>query len=100
MELYLVITLFFIYLITAALSNKLFVKRLWTVAFISAFIITSIAIVLVRISQQDVMLQADNLNWYYILYLFSSLSAALGLINLWMYRGALWHLFFDENSKQ
>jgi len=92
MELYLLIALLFIYLITASMINKTLVYRIWTLAFIVSFIVTALAIAFLRISNQDVMMSADNLNWYYLLYLFGSLSVVLGLINLWMYRKPLWSL--------
>lgn len=45
MELYLLISLVFIYLITAAMVNKNVVHRIWTLAFIAAFAVTAVAIV-------------------------------------------------------
>src|SRR5574344_1187047 len=96
MELYLLIALLFIYLITAAMVNTLIVQKIWTLAFIFSFIITAISIVFLRFTQQDVMMSASNLNWYYLLYIFGSMSVVLGLINAWMYRKSLWKILFEN----
>lgn len=103
MELYLLITLLFIYLITAAMVNKDVVHRIWTLAFIAAFVVTAVAIGFLRVTNQDVMMSADNLNWYYLLYIFGSMSVVLGLINLWMYRRPLWQILSakdDSDTKE
>ncbi|HBO49609.1 MAG TPA: hypothetical protein DD619_02300 [Alphaproteobacteria bacterium] len=98
MELYLLIALIFIYLITAAMVNKNVVHRIWTLAFIAAFVVTAIAIGFLRVTNQDVMMSADNLNWYYLLYIFGSMSVVLGVINLWMYRRPLWQILRNDNE--
>lgn len=102
MEFYLIVTLFFIYLITAALSDKTMVRRIWTAAYIIAFLSASASLLLLRITRQDVMMQADTFNWYYVLYISGSLALVLGLVNAWMYRKALWHLFAptDDTDKE
>ena len=99
MELYLLISLIFIYLITAAMVNKNVVHRIWTLAFIVAFVVTALAIGFLRVTNQDVMMSADNLNWYYLLYIFGSMSVVLGVINLWMYRKPLWQILRNDNSE-
>ncbi len=98
MELYLFLALLFVYLLTALMVKKNVVHRIWTLAFIAAFAITAIAIASIRVSGQDVMMSASDLNWYYLLYLFGSLSVVLGLINLWMYRKAVWEMFFPKSD--
>lgn len=98
MELYLLIALIFIYLITAAMANKNVVHRIWTLAFIAAFVVTAIAIGFLRVTNQDVMMSADNLNWYYLLYIFGSMSVVLGVINLWMYRKPLLQILRDDED--
>lgn len=98
MELYLLIALIFIYLITAAMVNKNVVHRIWTLAFIAAFVVTTIAIGFLRVTNQDVMMSADNLNWYYLLYIFGSMSVVLGIINLWMYRRPLWQILRNDDE--
>lgn len=102
MELYLLIALLFVYLITAAMVDKRIVRRIWTLAFIAAFIVTAVSIAFLRVTNQDVMMSADNLNWYYLLYIFGSMSVVLGLINIWMYRGPLWDVVrpCDDESEE
>ena len=97
-EFYLIVTLFFIYLITVVLNNKQIVRRIWTAAFIVSFIAASVSLVLLRITRQDVMMQADTFNWYYILYIAGSLAFVLGLINAWMYRKSLLSLFYSTDD--
>lgn len=99
MELYLLISLIFIYLITTAMVNKNVVHRIWTLAFIAAFVVTAVAIGFLRVTNQDVMMSADNLNWYYLLYIFGSMSVVLGVINLWMYRRPLWQILRNDNAE-
>ena len=99
MELYLLISLIFIYIITALMVNKNVVHRIWTLAFIMAFILTAISIGFLRVSHQDVMMSADSLNWYYLLYIFGSMSVVLGVINLWMYRKSLWQILKQQNDE-
>lgn len=104
MELYLLIALLFIYLITATMVKKNIVHKIWTLAFIASFSVTAVAIGFLRVTNQDVMMSADNLNWYYLLYIFGSMSVVLGVINLWMYRKPLWSILQndddDENEKE
>ena len=78
--------------------NKNVVHRIWTLAFIMAFILTAISIGFLRVSHQDVMMSADSLNWYYLLYIFGSMSVVLGVINLWMYRKSLWQILKQQND--
>ena len=99
MELYLLISLIFIYIITALMVNKNVVHRIWTLAFIMAFILTAISIGFLRVSHQDVMMSADSLNWYYLLYIFGSMSVVLGVLNLWMYRKSLWQILKQQNDE-
>lgn len=81
--------------------NKNVVHRIWTLAFIAAFVVTAIAIGFLRVTNQDVMMSADNLNWYYLLYIFGSMSVVLGVINLWMYRKPLLQILRnDEDDKE
>lgn len=77
--------------------NKNVVHRIWTLAFITAFAVTAVAIGFLRVTNQDVMMSADNLNWYYLLYIFGSMSVVLGVINLWMYRKPLWQILHNDN---
>ena len=98
MEMYLLIALLFVYLMTALMVKPEIVRRIWTLSFIAAFGVTAVAIAFLRISNQNVMMSADNLNWYYMLYIFGSMSVVLGLINIWMYRKALWHIVYPAST--
>jgi len=92
MELYLFLALVLIYLMTAFMVKKVVLHKIWTLAFIVTFAITAISIGFIRVSGQDVMMSANELNWYYLLYLFGSLSVVLGIINVWMYRRGVWQI--------
>ena len=72
-------------------------KRIWMIAFILSFAATSVAIGFVKTTNQDVMMNVEELNWYYFLYLFGSMSVILGLINLWIYRKPLKQIFSSED---
>ena len=50
--------------------------------------------------RQDVMMNADQMNWYYILYLFGMISVVLGVFNLWIYRKALWQMLFSADDDE
>ena len=96
MELYLFLAMFLMYVLTAFMVQKRVLNRIWSLAFMLCFSITAVAIGFIRVSGQDVMMSANELNWYYMLYLFGSLSVVLGLINLWMYRKAVFRVFFSS----
>ena len=100
MELYLIIAFAVFYLITAFMLPQKLQRKIWTLAFIFSFVITSIAIAFVRLSRQDVMLDANQLNWYYILFLFGMISVALGIFNLWMYRKELWQILSSTSDDE
>ena len=100
MELYLFFAFFLFYIITAVFLKKNVQYKIWTSAFIISFIVTSIAIGFVRLSWQDVMMDANQINWYYILFLFGMVSVVLGLFNLWMYRKPLWHILFSSSDEE
>lgn len=102
MELYLFLAMFLIYVLTAFMVKPHVLNRIWSLAFVVCFAITAVAIAFIRISGQDVMMSANELNWYYLLYLFGSLSVVLGIINLWMYRAPIFRIFFstpDEDNE-
>ena len=73
-------------------------RQIWTLAFILAFVVTAVSIAFIRVSGQDVMMSANELNWYYLLYLFGSLSVVLGIINVWMYRRSIWKIMSASDS--
>ena len=98
MDLYLLMALFLIYLVTAVLVNNTLLRRIWLLALMSGVVLMSVAIILLKSSNEAVMLSGDNFNWYYLLYLFASMTVVLGLINVWMYRRELWHLLKYNSS--
>ena len=102
MELYLFFAFLLLYIITAFMLPQRLQYKIWTLAFIASFVVTSIAIGFVRLSRQDVMMDANQLNWYYILFLFGMISVALGVFNLWMYRKPLWQIIFatEEDNNE
>lgn len=100
MELYLFFAFLLFYLITAFMLKPQMREKIWTLAFIISFVMTSISIAFVRISQQDVMMNANQLNWYYFLYLFGMISVVLGVFNLWIYRKPLWQIMFGKPENQ
>ena len=83
----------------ALFVSKNVMHKIWTLAFIATFVITAVSIAFLRVNNQDVMMSASELNWYYILYLFGSLSIVLGLINVWMYRKPLVDMFLEHDSE-
>ncbi|MBR2273703.1 MAG: hypothetical protein IJ864_02590 [Alphaproteobacteria bacterium] len=97
MEIYLLITLAFIYFLTVILLPQKRQRQIWTTAYIVSFIITAISIGYIKIYADETLMKVGELNWYYILYIFGSISIILGLINLWMYKSGLINLF--RNSK-
>ncbi len=98
MELYLFFAFLLFYLITAFLLEERTREKIWTIAFIISFAVTSVAIVFIRASSQDVMMNAEQLNWYYFLYLFGMISVVLGIFNLWMYRKQLWSILYGDKN--
>lgn len=98
MEVFLFIALFFIYVLTAFTVPLKIVKRVWILAYAIAFLVTAISIMFISTSKQTVLMQESEMNWYYFLYLFGSMSVILGLINIWIYRKELLLIFSsDEN---
>ena len=92
MEIYILLALIFMYIITIVIEDDLLIKRIWTLALIMSFVLMGISLIALKLNGEDVMLSAGQFNWYYFLYIFSALSVAIGLINLWIYRRQLWHL--------
>ena len=43
-------------------------------------------------------MRVGELNWYYILYVFGSISIILGVINLWMYKRGIIRLFTEDGD--
>lgn len=98
MELYLFAALVLMYILMAIFVRKNVQLKVWTTAYIVSFIVTAIAIAFLHVNRQDVMISVDQLNWYYLLYLFGSLSVVLGVINVWMFRKGLIKIFFTKSN--
>ena len=98
MEIYLFVAFLLFYLITAFLLEDNTRKKIWTLAFIFSFLATSVSIGFVKISQQDVMMNVSQLNWYYFLYLFGMISVVLGIFVLWVYRREMWEMLFGGDD--
>lgn len=99
MELYLFLAFILLYILMSFFVQKAVQHKIWTLAFIAAFAVTAVAIAFLRMNNQDVMMDANELNWYYLLYLFGSMSVVLGVINLWMYRKPLFRIFFGGSEE-
>ncbi len=99
MEIYLFFAFLLFYLITAFLLKEQTKQKIWMIAFIISFAATSLAIGFVKISQQDVMMNVGQLNWYYFLYLFGMISVVLAIFNLWIYRKPLWTMLFEKDDE-
>ena len=99
METYLFIALFFIYALTAFIIPLKIRQRIWTAAYIIACAITAAAIIFIKLYAADTLMKVGELNWYYILYVFGSISIILGLINLWMYKKGLINIFFNRDEE-
>ncbi len=98
MELYIITALLIVYFITVVSVSPHHRRKIWTLAFITSFILTRISIFFIRGDTQDVMLATNQFNWYYFVYLFGMVAIALGLLNLWIYRVPLWDLLFTSSS--
>lgn len=98
MEIFLFVALIFVYILTAFTVPKNIVKRVWILAYAVAFIITALSILFISNGKQTVLMQESEMNWYYFLYLFGSMSVILGLINLWIYRKELYRIFSSESD--
>jgi len=93
MEIYLLTALIFIYLITVLVGNKQLIRKIWAMAFAMSFVLMGVSLSALRLNGEDVMLNAGQFNWYYFLYVFSALTVAVGVINMWIYRRELWSLW-------
>lgn len=99
MEIFLFIALIFIYLLMAFTVPSIINKRVWISAYAISFTITALSILFISGEKQTVLVQESEMNWYYFLYLFGSMSVMLGLINLWIYRKALYHIFSTDSEE-
>lgn len=97
MEVFLFIALVFVYILTAFAVPELIVKRVWLLGFVAAFLLTALSVLFIHTGRQTVLMQENEMNWYYFLYLFGSISVILGAINLWIYRKFIFRLFFASD---
>ena len=97
MEIYLFATLIILYFVTALVLKKNVLQKLWLVSFMLTFAICAAALSFLRFSHQEVMMNAIELSWYYILYLFASIMVVLGAINLWLFRHSLYKILFCDD---
>lgn len=100
METYLFIALIFIYIITALFLPSYIQRRIWTAGYIISFLITAIAIGFIKIYAGETLMKVGELNWYYILYVFGSISIILGIINLWIYKKGLIRIFSQSEDDE
>ena len=100
MEMYLFLSFILLYLLMSFFVSRNVMCKIWTSAFIAVFFITAISIAFLRVTNQDVMMNAGDLNWYYMLYLAGSMAVVLGIINLWLYRKPLYRIFFENSDNQ
>ena len=73
-------------------------KKIWTVAYMISFIITGISIFYIKLYATDTLMKVGELNWYYILYVFGSITLILGAILLWIYKKPLYSLFTNNDN--
>ena len=99
METYLFIALVFIYILTTAFLPHKILQRIWTAAYIVSFIITATAIGYIKIYADETLMKVGELNWYYILYVFGSVSTILGIILLWLYKSNLINIFAASSKE-
>lgn len=97
MEVFLFIALVFVYILTAFAVPDLIVKRVWLLGFVAAFLLTALSVLFIHTGRQTVLMQENEMNWYYFLYLFGSISVILGAINLWIYRKFVVKLFLGSD---
>jgi len=98
MEIFLFVALIFIYILTAFSVPELVLKRVWLLGFVSSFALTAVSILFIHTGRQTVLMQENEMNWYYFLYLFGSIAVILGVINLWIYRRGVLRLFSTSSS--
>lgn len=98
MEIYLFLALFIVYILTSLILSKEARQKIWVAAFVVSFLVMAVAISFLHTSNQELMMNAVELGWYYILYLFVSLSVVLGVINFWMFRSSFRHILFSKED--
>lgn len=100
MELYIFVALFLLYAVMSFVIDRRAMEKVWTFSFICSFIATSVAIGFLRLNHQDALMSVSQINWYFILYVFGSVSVVLGIINLWIYRKSLYRILFSDDEDE
>jgi uncharacterized protein YjeT (DUF2065 family) len=98
MEIYLMIALGLMYLVSGGMLSPRGKKKLWTAAFGLSFLLTIVAVFLIKADADETLMRAGEVNWYYLLSAFGAISLVLGAIVLWMYRKEVFRLFFGEDD--
>jgi uncharacterized protein YjeT (DUF2065 family) len=98
MEIYLMIALGLMYLVSGGMLSPRGKKKLWTAAFGLSFLLTIVAVFLIKADADETLMRAGEVNWYYLLSVFGAISLVLGAIVLWMYRKEVFRLFFGEDD--
>lgn len=99
MELYLFLTLLIMYAVMHFLVDKKTMERVWLLSFAVAFFMTGISIAFLRTQHQDALMSVDQMNWYFILYLFGYIAMATGIINLWIYRREIYKILKKDGNE-
>ena len=98
MELYLFIALLFVYAVMSFVVNKRAMRRVWLISYILSFALTGISIAFLRSNHQDALMSVNQMNWYFMLYVFGYIAIALGILNLWIYRKEIWNIVFGKDD--
>ena len=98
MELYLLVGLLFVYIVMSFIVDKAVMRRVWLLSYILAFVLTGISIEFLRANHQDALMSVNQMNWYFVLYVFGYISMALGMLNLWIYRKEVYEIIFHKSE--
>lgn len=96
MSFYMFLAFWMMYALTAVVLKKYTMRKMWFVAFLLVFFVTAVSLSFLRLTHQEVMMNATELGWYYMLYVFASLSIVLGVINFWIFRKAIWEIISEK----
>ena len=86
------------YIITSIFLEAQQLRRIWLVAFVIMFVVTSVALSFWRFTNQEVMMNVLAVSWYYILYLSVSVLIVLGVVNLWIFRHQIWNVLMSDDD--
>lgn len=100
MEVYLLLAMFLLYMLTAVFLEDDVLYRMWLAAFVLMFAVTAGALSFWRFTNQEVMMNVVAVSWYYVLYLSLSVTVVLGVVNLWLFRRQVWHIFAGHHKNE